>query len=189
MTMPDIVSKKTICIGVTIVMALALKLWYPSANTEDLKIFVQPTAEIVSITNNESFITNSNGFYFPALNVLIDKSCSGFNFFIIALCVFASIAPYHSLSKRHCILLMGLLVVVTYVITICVNASRIVIAIFLLKLQSSMPWVTQPWVHEAEGALVYLFALLGVYLLITYYLNKFNLHYAKRSQPVVAAGH
>jgi exosortase K len=93
------------------------------------------------------------------------------------------------LTKRHCLLLMGLLVVVTYAITICVNGSRIVIAIFLLKLQSSMPWVTQPWVHEAEGALVYLFALLGAYLIITYYLDKFNLRYAKRSQAVVAAGH
>jgi exosortase K len=189
MTMPDIMDKKTICIGVTVVTALVLKLLYPLADTEDLKIFVQPTAEIVSIGNNESFIYSADGFYFPAMNVLIDKSCSGFNFFIIALCVFASIVPYHYLSKRHCVLLMGLLVFVTYAITICVNASRIITAIFLLRLQTSVPWVTQPWVHEAEGALVYLFALLGAYLIITHYLDKFNLRYAKRSQPVVAAGH
>lgn len=189
MTMPEFINKKSVCICVTLMIAFVLKLFYPAANTEDVKLFVQPTAEIVSIVNNESFIHDARGFYFPQLNVLIDKSCSGFNFFIIALCVFVSIVPYHVLTKRQCSILMLSLVVVTYVITICVNTSRIVVAMFMLKLEPSMPWITQPWVHEAEGALVYLFALLGAYLIITHYLNKHNLLYAKRSQPLVAASH
>jgi exosortase K len=187
--MPNIINKKTICIGAIMVTAFILKLLYPSASTEDLKLFVQPTAEIISIVNHQAFTCTPNGFFFSEVKVLIDKSCSGFNFFIIALCVFASIVPYHYLTKRQCAALMSALVVVTYVITICVNTSRIVIAMFMLRLEPSMPWITQPWVHEAEGALVYLFALLGAYLIITHYLNKFNLLYAKRSQPVVAAGH
>ncbi len=199
MIMPSVINKKTICIGATMLTAFALKLFYPAASTEDLKLFVQPTAAIISIVNHQAFTYTQAGFYFPEVNVLIDKSCSGFNFFIIALCVFASIVPYNYLTKRQCAvmmsslmmssLMMSSLIVITYAVTICVNTSRIVIAMFMLKLEPSMPWITQPWVHEAEGALVYLFALLGAYLIVTHYLNKFNLLYAKRSQPVVAAGH
>lgn len=181
MITPDFVNKKTFCVGITLVIAFTLKLLYPSATTDDLKLFIQPTSQIVSIVQNESFTHNGDGFYFPSLNVLIDKSCSGFNFFVIGLCVFASIVPYHLLTKRQCIVLMCSLLVITYTLTICVNTSRIVVAMFMLKLEPSVPWITQPWVHEAEGALVYLFALLGAYLIITHYLNKFNLSYAKRS--------
>ncbi len=188
MIMPELINKKTVCIGIVVSTAFVLKLLYPSASTEDLKLFIQPAAKIVSIVSNVPFTHGPQGYYFPALNVLIDKSCSGFNFFIIALCVFASIAPYQLLSKRQCVVLMFSLAAITYTITLCVNTSRIVVAMFMLKLEPAMPWITQPWVHEAEGALVYLFALLGAYLVVTHYLNKYNLVYAKRPQSVVAAG-
>jgi exosortase K len=185
----DFINKKTMCIGAIVFTAFVLKLFYPSSSTDDLQLFIQPTAEIVSILHNEPFMHNASGFYFPQLNVLIEKSCSGFNFFIIALCVFASIVPYQYLSSRLTVFVMPFLVLFVYGITICVNTSRIVVAIFMLRLEPEMPWITQPWVHEAEGALVYLFALLGAYLITTHYLNKLDLRYAKRSQPMVVTAH
>lgn len=187
--MRSLINKKSVSIGAALLIALVLKLLYPLADTNDVRMFVRPTAEIVSVATNESFTHDARGFYFPELNVLIDKSCSGFNFFVIALCVFVSIVPYHHLSRRQCVALFPVLIVFTYSMTICVNTSRIVVALFILKLEPLMPWITQPWVHEAEGALVYLFSLLGAYLIITHYLHKFTLHNAKRSQSLVAADH
>jgi len=42
------ISKKTICLGITILTAVILKLIYPSLTSEDLKFVLHPVSEVMS---------------------------------------------------------------------------------------------------------------------------------------------
>jgi len=57
------ISKKTICLGITILTAVILKLIYPSLTSEDLKFILHPVSEVMSEPGSYSFSGNKTVCY------------------------------------------------------------------------------------------------------------------------------
>src|SRR5437016_1258435 len=79
-----------IIFSITGLIFLLLKFWYASANNEDLGLFLKPTSNLVSLMTGSKW-TMEGGYiyYFKNLHITIEKSCSGFNFFLISFVVLA----------------------------------------------------------------------------------------------------
>jgi exosortase K len=183
------INKTASWFGVTVVTALVLKYLHMISQTNDLMMILWPVKSFLEILLNTPSVYRESGFFFPELNILLDKSCSGAHFFILAFCVFSSTTPHHLFKTKQSVLLFAGAFVLAYGLTIAVTSSRVVIAIFLLQLKTSIPWITAHWVHEAEGAFVYLSTLLLAYLIVKNGFIKFKHYYAKHSSSSVAVVH
>ena len=96
---------------------------------------------------------------------------------------------YHTVPSLHLRQSNGSLasaLIFSFGVTLIVNLSRITVAIALLQMQPRLPWITQPWVHEAEGIFIYLSALLGSYLLVNHYFSTTKNHDTKHSSSQMA---
>ena len=183
------INKTASWFGVTVVTALVLKYLHTISQTHDLMIILWPVKSFVEVLLNTPAVYRESGFFFPELNALLDKSCSGAHFFILAFCVFSSTTPHYLFKTKHSVLLFAGSFVLAYWLTIAVTTSRIIIAIFLLQFKSSIPWITSHWVHQAEGAFVYLSALMLAYLIVKNGFIKLKHYYAKHSSSSVAVAH
>ena len=178
--------KTTFWFLATAAVCFILKYYHAMSSTQDLFFMLWPVNKIIQIVLNTETVYLKTGFYIPSLNILIDKSCSGANFFILTFCVLSSTAPYYLFNIRNSILLFVILFLVAYGLTIGVNAARILSVILLLPLQSNLPWITTRWFHQAEGAVIYLCALLIAYLVIKKVFIKIKTLYAKHSKSNMA---
>ena len=129
---------------------LLLKYGYTLSDTADLRFLLQPTDALVGIiTNSTSHFIAESGYIHERLNIVIDKSCSGFNFWILCFIMLSfSVGKYLRGAVQQVIVLPALLLV-AYLFTIFVNASRILLAVLLLH--PSVPHFD--WLHEAAGHL------------------------------------
>jgi exosortase K len=97
------------------------------------------------------------GFVHAGLNIAIDKSCSGFNFWLLCsgLLLTAGMQVGGQFWSRWWLLSVPM---VAYGLTVVVNASRIITAV---SLNRALPELGRryTWLHQAEGAMVYLFFL------------------------------
>jgi exosortase K len=135
-----------------------LKLAYTQATPTHLLWLLWPTNAMVGVVlNSTSQFVPAHGFLHPALHIAIDKSCSGFNFWLLCSGLLLVSALRYPRAAASWWLLS--LPVVAYGLTVLVNASRIITAV---SLQRVMPaWVPElGWLHQAEGVLVYLSFLL-----------------------------
>ena len=144
-----------------------LKFLYSHATTDEIIYLLQPTNFIIElISNSESQYLPSQGYYNSHLNILIDKSCSGFNFLMLCylMLVFSIVSKLqNNLSK---VIVLPLLLLSSYLLTIFINSSRIMISIFIRELGFSDFIINESWLHQLEGTFVYLFFLIIVYLTI-----------------------
>lgn len=158
------------------VLFMVLKLGYAQASTTNLLWLLKPTNTLVTVAlGSASEFRAGEGFVHAGLNIAIDKSCSGFNFWLLCsgLLLLASM-PYGGQKGRRWWLLS--LPVLAYGLTVLVNASRIITAVCLHR---ALPELGRryTWLHQAEGALVYLFFLILIYAgfqLLCYYLFRPN---------------
>ena len=154
-------------IGIT--LFVGLKLMYSNANNNQVFILLKPLDKIVGfILDSHSVYNNDVGFFHEKLNITIDKSCSGFNFLMLSF-----ILLYFSLLKSlksHFLKILASPVALffAYSFTLFVNASRVLIAIFIEKKTS----LNYAWLHEAEGVFIYLSFLITLYISINYVQNK-----------------
>jgi exosortase/archaeosortase family protein len=127
-----------------------LKYLHTCLGTDDLYFLLAPVNRVVAlVTNSQAIYTEENGYFHAALNIYIDKSCSGFNFWI--LCFMIGIFRAARL--------------ISWLITVFVNASRILTAIFLQQLSPDFMKSQQHWAHQTTGIFIYLFFLLLFYWL------------------------
>ncbi|MFK7950945.1 MAG: exosortase K [Saprospiraceae bacterium] len=177
--------------GIVALIFIGAKLIYPHLATDDLKILLTPVSYLVSFfTGSPMSFSMENGYHLPLLNIVIDKSCSGFNFWLIGFIVvsFSMIS-----SKNHYLLfgyraipelsgrsgrseshkITGIIasIIIAYILTILANTSRIV---SIIKMNHIFPtWNEQyEWLHVAQGTFVYLFFLIGFYLFLNYKRHK-----------------
>ncbi len=142
---------------------LTLKWLFKTATTEDLLFLLGPSNKVVSIFTGQSFIYQiEEGFYYQELNIIIGKSCAGFNFFLLSMLMYS----YSTISvlkpKKSGILIIPVAFLLAYPLTIFANASRILGAIFI---QQKLD-LHYDWLHEAEGVFVYLFFLIAFHLVL-----------------------
>lgn len=136
------------------------KAAYAQASSADLRLLLAPTNYLVElILGSKSMFDPAAGFVHADLRISIDKSCSGFNFWVLCWLMLSVAAVQRRI--RWPVLLA--LLVVSYALTLLVNTSRILTAIFL---RGVLPPAVQQyaWLHQAEGALLYLFSLVLIYL-------------------------
>ena len=162
--------------GLAVILFGALKMSYTHATTSDLLWLLKPTNALVSAAlGSVSELRVGEGFVHDELNIAIDKSCSGFNFWLLCstMLLVAGMQAGGQNGRRWWLLSLPL---VAYGLTVLVNASRIITAV---SLHRALPELGQryTWLHQAEGALMYLFFLVLIYAgfqLLCYYLFRPN---------------
>lgn len=155
---------------------VALKFGYRQADLQDLWLFLQPTSYLVALaSSSNSVFISGEGFMNHDLGILIDKSCAGFNFF--ALCfVMLSFLAYQLVSTLYrSVFFIPALLLLSYLLTLFVNTTRILFSSFLHQAKLNIITSPPPWLHEAEGAFVYLSSLVLIYLGFQFLLSSQNL--------------
>lgn len=149
--------------------AFLLKWWYRTAATEELGFVLRPVAWLVAALSGEEYRhVVGEGYFFPDLRILIDRSCSGVNFMIITAATFAfllmrrrqagCIAPFFALAST----------LAAYGLTLLANSGRI---LAMLKLERAGIHLG-PTLHEALGAFFFLVALVLTSLLLDRILHR-----------------
>jgi len=162
-------NKSTLYYVLVLLGFIGLKFVYTITDNNMLLFLIKPTNSLVSMIQSSSWVyTNDAGFYHETLNIIIDKSCSGFNFMILCYTVFSF--TFLKFIKQGIFQLLSIPVslILAYIITILVNTSRISISILIEKkinLQLS-------WLHEAQGVFIYLSFLIGFYMVLNHLLTQ-----------------
>jgi len=157
--------------GIILILAVFSKLTYSYATNDSLFFILKPLSSIVSFLISSDFIyINESGFYFENLNITIDKSCSGINFWIISFVVFSFSFLRLARSNFKKFLSIPILLVLTFIFTLFANTSRILTSIIISK-QTNLDY---PWLHQAEGIFIYLSLLILVYTILNHSRFKLN---------------
>ena len=150
------------------------------AGTDDLTFLLEPTDRLVGwLTGSHSVYLEDNGFYYDRPNILIDKSCSGFNFGILCFLVFTYLAVKHLGKPLYKILAIPGALLFAYALTIFVNTSRIFASV-MVQAQTKILFASQQHlIHESIGVITNL-----TFLVLTYYLiEKFLIHRKHNEKP------
>jgi exosortase K len=163
--------KKNLTIYIpAIIVVLVVKMYYRTADSEQLFWILAPTTEWVQILSGISFekITQV-GYVSHEHRFIIAPSCSGVRFLLIAfiMMVFTFVPMIDSLRKKACWL--GFSAIFSYITTIFVNGIRITVSIYLplaLVDKEILPaWITAEQLHTMIGTTVYFSMLFGIYYL------------------------
>ncbi|MGM5631492.1 exosortase K [Apibacter raozihei] len=158
---------------IVLIIITILKLIYKYSEMDDLHFLLEPTSKIVGFLNNSSSIfIKDAGYYHESLNIIINKSCSGFNFLILcfAIHIFSIIPLLYTAQQR--VYAFFILFVGSYFLTIVINSCRIVLIILLNKLLVAYGFSIN-WMHQAAGTFVYLFFLIVIYLTFNHLIARF----------------
>jgi exosortase K len=165
---------------ICILVFVLLKFGYTRAEPQELKILIAPTSEVVEVlTSSGSRFISDSGYFNQKLNIIIDKSCSGFNFMILCFLCLSFTAIKHLRTNLQKLLAIFFLLMASWFITIFVNASRIILSVFIHFFGMSGSLSQESWMHQAEGVFVYLFFLISIQLVFNHFLNKISSKHAK----------
>ena len=146
-------------------MAMFFKYWYSAATVDELSFLLSPVNKLTSLlTGQESVYQVSQGHYFQAFNIIINKSCSGFNFFTLCsiMLIFLSVGYFN--NWRHKAIAFGLSLLLAFGSTILVNTCRIYVSIKLKGLNIAA--LEGAYVHQLIGVCFFLFFLLMLYFVV-----------------------
>ena len=148
--------------SISILLFLGCKFAYSIVSTDSIGFLLKPTSYLVGMFLGEVVQYESGqGYLFPKLNILIDKSCSGFNWWMLAFLVgIFSILKYLPNQQKHA-LFIPMVLLLAYVATVLVNTTRILIAAWI----EPHLFDYLPSFHLLEGILIYLSCLMLWHLL------------------------
>ncbi|MEO7081147.1 MAG: exosortase K [Flavobacteriales bacterium] len=148
--------------------AFALKWWSLSASLKGLTFLLGPIAGIVSAFTGESWsIASANGYLFPGLGMVIDRSCSGIQFLVVSWAAFAGLFLLRSGSNAIGARSVLLMAAAGYVLTLLVNSGRILSMVWIERIGLTLG----PTQHEAFGGLLYVIILCIACLLLDRHLR------------------
>jgi exosortase K len=152
---------------------ILLKFGFTFADNDNLTFLLKPTDKLVGfLTGSHSVYLTDKGFYHDKLNILIDKSCSGFNFWILSFLVFTYLIVKYFDKPFYKILTISTVLFGVYLLTIFVNTSRIFVSVIVQNQTKNIFANQQHLIHEAVGIITNL-----TFLVLTYYLiEKFLIH-------------
>ncbi|MGD8992402.1 MAG: exosortase K [Desulfobacterales bacterium] len=151
----------------TLLVALGLKYHYSQARSDDLVWILGPTAVLVEQLSGIDFEKEARtGYANNEHRIIIAPACAGVNFYIIAFCmaVFCGIPVMGPLRSKALWLAAGL--IAAYLLTLVVNALRIILAIYLYDMDMYSVWLTPRRVHRLVGTVIYFFFLYLFYRII-----------------------
>jgi exosortase K len=153
-----------ICIFVT------FKLLYRYADHAHLNFLLKPVSVIIGFAMGFESIYNSEiGYFHPELNIIIDKSCAGFNFWLLSFMLFAFLTSTYFKKSKYLFVCIPIAFFVAYLLTIFSNASRIFVLLVVYN-QTKITYPNQQHLfHESVGVVTYLIFLVCTY----YFINQF----------------
>lgn len=163
-----------------VMVLVGMKLFFSQAALTDVQFIIAPTSYLVSLCSGLPFhFELGEGYYNVTNQVLIDKSCAGTNFFVIAfgMSLLSSIPHYPTITKQ--VQLFIALLIASFLFTLFANTSRISIAIFLLQSGIELPWFSATDWHTLQGSFVYLSVLIAYYSLLQFIHSKTTTRHAQ----------
>ncbi len=155
---------------------LALRQIAVEADIRFFYFLLKPVAGMLEIFSGAQRIATIEGaFLFSDFNVLIDRSCAGFNFMILSFLMMVCMLIQHSNTITKKIVAFPLSLLAAYLLTILVNMSRILVAILV---QHKLAF-DHPSMHMAIGIFIYLSSLILCYQALHLFLNRQNWSNAK----------
>lgn len=167
--------------GMMMLVFIAAKLVEPYLGHQALQGLLAPVSHSVAVfTGSPIAFFAESGYHLPMLSIVIDKSCSGFNFLLIAFIVIGlSFSFQAKKSFLESLKMIFFSMMLSYLLTILANTSRI---ISIIKMNQLFPVLEQyEWVHAAQGTFVYLLFLVGFYLLLDRILNSRGFKIGRRN--------
>ena len=158
-----------IAIGIFILF----KFSFVYADTEDLKFLLKPTEKLIGLlTGTSSVYVLGKGYFYSHLNIVIDKSCAGFNFWVLSflMLTFLGLQHYEGIVKKLAVITFALMG--TYLFTVFVNTSRIFASIVIHNKTSGILENQQHNIHEMIGIATNLTFLILLYFFTDKFLTK-----------------
>jgi len=150
-----------------IVLFLLFKFGYTLAENNDLSFLLKPTNKLVGLlTGSHSVYLADKGYFHESLNIFIDKSCSGFNFWILSFIIFTYSAVKYFEKPLQKLLTIPTALIGAYLLTIFVNTSRIIASLVVHNQTKDTFQNHQHLLHEGIGVTTNLTFLIFAYILI-----------------------
>jgi exosortase K len=164
--------KETIYYILICLLFVGCKVMYTFSSVDNLNFLLAPINSIIELlTNQQAQYIVTQGYYYENLNIIINKDCSGLNFWILCFTMISFQFINQNKKGENRLKVLGILVFVSYLFTILVNASRILVSIMLSEKYPSAH-SKHKWVHEAEGIFIYLSFLILLYYSIHFLITK-----------------
>jgi exosortase K len=167
---------KNILYGLTAIgLFILLKYVFTFSTNDSLAFLLKPTDILISLlTGTKSIYISDKGYYYNSLNITIDKSCSGFNFWLLCflMLTFLMMKYFTSHSKKMMTVLLAL--VSSYLFTIFVNTSRIFASIIMKAQGLTFSSTHHSILHEAIGIITNVTFLILAYYITERILNKLH---------------
>lgn len=157
--------------GLAVIILILGKSWYSQADTNALLFLLSPVTWLVHMISNQPYtFIPGQGFHFPNGNIMINGSCAGFNWLLLAFLI-GVFAGLRGLQRSiHKIILLPVMLLMAYLLSLLVNSTRILFSIVILEKIAQ----NNTWLHLVEGTFVYLSSLILWYLVCQYFFTKFN---------------
>jgi exosortase K len=157
----------------TLGLFILLKFGYTLADNDHLIFILKPTDKIVGLlTGSHSIYFSDKGYYHDSLNILIEKSCSGFNFWGLCFCMLSFLFLKYANRPIFKLSTIPFALVTAYIFTILVNASRIFVSIIVQQQANHfLPARPHLIIHEAVGVITNLTFLILIYIILEKFLT------------------
>jgi exosortase K len=150
-----------------VALFILLKFGFTLADSNDLTFLLKPSDKLVGLlTGSHSVNLLDGGYYNEQLNIIIDKSCSGFNFWVLSFLLFTYLTLKHFKKTIHKVLTIPTALIGAYLLTIFSNTSRIYVSVIVQNQTETVFLNEQHIVHEAIGIITNLTFLILAYILI-----------------------
>jgi exosortase K len=148
-------------------LVYALKLHYSRAEASELIWVLSPTAALVELLGPMQFFFETDaGYVSRDGSIIIAPVCAGVNFLITALLTGAGVVLLRPASLQVKILRLGAVLGSSYLLTLCINALRILVATRLFQMELDPGWLNPDRLHRLAGIAIYLPSLLCYGLLL-----------------------
>jgi len=145
-------------------MAAGLKYSYSQAGSDDLVWMLGPTATLVEWIAGIPFVRETGvGYVSPSAQVAIVPACAGINFLVAAFCMTALSWIYALRRKSVLPISLPAALAAAYITTLCANALRISLSIYLYHADIYTALITTERVHRAAGIGIYFLCLCLLY--------------------------
>ena len=158
---------------------ILFKFGFTYADNDNLIFLLKPTDKLVGLlTGSNSVYISDKGFFYNQLNIVIDKSCAGFNFWVLSFLMLTFLGLKYFNSKIKKLLAIPLALISAYCLTIFVNTSRIFVSIVIQNQMNDIFSNQKHIIHETIGIVTSLSFLILTYFIIDKILIK-KTHNAK----------
>lgn len=158
----------------SILVFVILKWSFTIAETDHLKFLLKPVDWFVGMAlNSNSVYDAQSGYFHEKLAIVIGKSCSGFNFWLIGFVLLNYLFIQHTSGTFQKVIALPKSLFLAYCLTVFANTSRILASI-IIQAQTNKQFPNhQHLIHESIGIFTNLSLLILAYFLLTnFYLKK-----------------